>query len=254
MRITILGSGTCIPRLDRRASAVLVEIGAAKILLDIGLGTLHRLLECGITIFDLTHIFISHFHPDHTCELVPLIFAIKYPDGPNRSNPLCIFGGTGIAKLYQGLQNAYGQWIVLPENQLVIKEITASQDGMLEFDHFTVTTRPVLHRPESIAYRIQSRKGPSIVYSGDTDECDALTELAVETDLMICESAMPDGQKVPGHLTPSIAGRIAAGAGAKQLVLTHLYPPCDQVDIVKQARSTYKGPVIAAEDLMTFCL
>jgi ribonuclease BN (tRNA processing enzyme) len=59
---------------------------------------------------------------------------------------------------------------------------------------------------------------------------------------------------VPGHLTPSLAGSIASKAKAKRLVLTHLYPPCDEVDIVKQARSTYKGPIVKAEDLMTFRL
>jgi ribonuclease BN (tRNA processing enzyme) len=65
---------------------------------------------------------------------------------------------------------------------------------------------------------------------------------------------MPDGMKLPGHLTPSLAGQIAAKAGVSRLVLTHLYPPCDSVDIAKQARSTYKGTVFKAEDLMTFRL
>jgi ribonuclease BN (tRNA processing enzyme) len=55
-----------------------------------------------------------------------------------------------------------------------------------------------------------------------------------------------------GHLTPSLAGGIAQKADAKRLVLTHLYPPCDQVDIAKQAASSYKGAVIVAEDLMSF--
>ncbi len=253
MKITLLGSGTCVPRLDRSACAVLVETGRAKILLDLGSGTIHRLLEYGVTIFDLTHIFLSHFHPDHTSELAPLIFATKYPDGRRRRKQLRIAGGPGLNNFYQGLQAAYGEWIVLPEAQLMIHELDASIAGTLEFEDFVVTVRPVNHRPESLAYRIQAKNGISMVYTGDTDECDALAELAGATDLLICESAMPDRLKVPGHLTPSLAGRIATRAGAKRLVLTHLYPPCDKVDIVKQARSTYKGPVIAAEDLMTFC-
>ena len=91
-----------------------------------------------------------------------------------------------------------------------------------------------------------------MVYSGDTDECETLIELAAGTDLLICESSMPDQHKVPGHLAPSLAGAIASRAKVKRLVLTHLYPLCDEVDIVKQARSTYKGPITVAEDLMTF--
>lgn len=251
-RVTILGSGTCVPRLDRSSCAVLMETGRARILMDLGPGTMRRLLEYGVTIFDLTHICLSHFHPDHTSELVPLIFATKYPDSQARRGQLHIIGGPGLNAFYQGLQTAFGQWIVLPEDQLTIQEMTVSISESLKFDDFYVTARPVMHRPESLAFRLQTKEGISMVYSGDTDECDGLAELARGTDLLICESAMPDEQKVPGHLTPSEAGAVASRAEAKRLVLTHLYPPCDEVDIVKQARSTYNGPVIVAEDLMTF--
>jgi ribonuclease BN (tRNA processing enzyme) len=251
-KITIIGSGTCVPRLDRSACAVLMETGRSKILMDLGPGTIRRLLEYGVTIFDLTHIFLSHFHPDHTSELVPLLFATKYPDNQARKRKLNIIGAPGLKSFYQGLKAAYGQWIELPRHQMTIQEMDISIAEPLKFDDFHVTARPVNHRPESLAYRIQSVDGISMVYSGDTDECEALTELAANADVLICESAMPDQNKVPGHLTPSLAGAIASRAKAKHLVLTHLYPPCDQVDIVKQARSTYKGPVIKAEDLMTF--
>ena len=252
LRVTILGSGTCVPRLDRSASAVLVETGRSKILMDIGPGTIQRLLVYGVSIFDLTHIFLSHFHPDHTSELVPMIFATKYPDRKKRLSRLDVFGGPGLGVFYAGLQTAYGQWIMLPETQLSFHELGETPKNTLDFDEFSVSARPVNHRPESLAYRIQTKGGISVVYSGDTDECETLVALAQGTDLLICESAMPDQHKVPGHLTPSLAGSIAGRAGAKRLVLTHLYPPCDQVDIVKQAHTTYKGPVIAAEDLMTF--
>lgn len=251
VKITILGSGTCVPRLDRSSSALLVETGQAKILMDLGRGTMDRLLTCGVTIFDLTHICLSHFHPDHTSELVPLIFATKYPDSRARQHRLHLIGGPGLIAFYKGLQAAYGQWIVLPEEQLEIREINSPGTEPLIFDDFSISARSVNHGPESLAYRIQAG-GTSMVYSGDTDVCDTLPDLARETDLFVCEASMPDGNKVPGHLTPSLAGSMAAKAKAKRLVLTHLYPPCDEVDIVKQARNTYKGPIIKAEDLMTF--
>ena len=254
MKITILGSGTCVPRLDRSACAALVETDKAKILLDLGPGTIHRLLEYGVTIFDLTHVLLTHFHPDHTGELASLLFATKYPDQHKRKSRLTITAGPGLQAFYQGLRAGYGDWIVLPESQMVIRQIDAPAGETIQFADLCVTARPVNHRPESLAYRFETGDGVAMVSSGDTDECDTLVKLAEAADLLICESAMPDGQKVPGHLTPSLAGKIASRAGVKQLVLTHLYPPCDQVDIVKQARTTYKGPVIAAEDLMTFRL
>ncbi|MFZ1200995.1 MAG: MBL fold metallo-hydrolase, partial [Desulfobacterales bacterium] len=79
MTVTILGSGTCVPSLKRSSCAVLVETGTSVVLLDSGAGTMRRLLETGRTIFELSHIFYSHFHPDHSGELAPLLFATKYP-------------------------------------------------------------------------------------------------------------------------------------------------------------------------------
>jgi ribonuclease BN (tRNA processing enzyme) len=254
VKVTILGSGTCVPRLDRCASAVLIEIDSVKILIDLGPGTLHRLLQAGVTIFDLTHIFISHFHPDHTAELVPLIFATKYPDGSRRHGRLNVFGGTGFKQFYQGLQSAYGNWIVLPQEQLSLHEIDTLDGEVFHLDRVQITARPMNHRPESLGYRIQTPEGRSMVYSGDTDTCPALVDLAHQTDLFICESAFPDELRTTGHLTPSLAAGMAHAAQVKHLVLTHLYPPCDEVDIAKQAASVYKGPVTVARDLMTFVL
>lgn len=254
MKVTILGSGTCTPRLARSASAVLVQTGPATILLDIGPGAMRRMLECDVDISGLTHIFLSHFHPDHTAELVPLLFATKYSDGPPRRRTLALLGGTGLKAFYKGLQAAYGDWIVLPSPLLTVQEIDTLAGEMLTFSGFTVTARPVLHRPESLAFRITGDTGTTVVYSGDTDACDSLVDVAQGADLFICEAATPDDEKLAGHMTPSLAGRTAARAQVKKLVLTHLYAACDQVDIVKQAGRTYKGPVIAAEDLMRFTL
>ncbi|WP_054034013.1 MBL fold metallo-hydrolase [Desulfatitalea tepidiphila] len=255
MKITILGSGTCVPRLTRSASSVLVESGRAKILVDLGPGTMHRLLQYGLTIFDLTHIFLTHFHPDHTAELVPLLFATKYPDAEARTHRLTLAAGTGLKRFYQGLRAVYDHWIVLPEDQMALQEIdTLAGETIRYFEDFVLTARPVNHRPESLAYRISDPDGRSMACSGDTDVCDALVDVAREVDLFICESAMPDSHKVPGHLTPSLAGRIAGRADARHLVLTHLYPECDGQDLVKQAAGTYKGPVTVAEDLMSFVL
>jgi len=53
-----------------------------------------------------------------------------------------------------------------------------------------------------------------------------------------------------GHLTPSSAGRMAALAGAKRLVLTHFYPECLGTDIADQCRKTYDGKLILARDLL----
>ena len=102
--VTVLGSGTCVPSLERSSCSVLVETGGRKWLIDSGAGTLRRMLEAGTTIFELSHLLYSHLHPDHTADLVPLLFATKYPDGISRTKPLTIVAGRGFADFFGRLK------------------------------------------------------------------------------------------------------------------------------------------------------
>lgn len=213
---------------------------------------MRRLLEAETSIFDLTHICYTHLHPDHTGELVPLIFATKYPDIDRRKTPLTVCAGIGFDRFFNGLRLVYGDWIELPPGMMHLVELDNTGPDQIRFDEFAVNTLPVEHNPESLAFRITDDHGNAVVFSGDTDYSDNLVTLAQGADLLICESALPDNHKVSGHLTPSLAGSIATRAGVGKLVLTHFYPECEQADIRKQCRNTYSGPLVLAEDLMNF--
>lgn len=250
LRVTILGSGTCVPSLKRGSCSVLMQVGTSKLLFDSGPGTMRRLLEAHTTIFEISHIFYSHFHPDHSAELVPFVFATKYPDNRRRTTALTVAGGWGFLDFYEGLKSVYGNWIELAPQQLNLIEFDNQRSDSRQFKDFTVETAPVAHSPESIAYRITGIDGCSVVYTGDTDYCETIIDLAKDTNLLICECALPDGLRAKGHLTPSLAGDLATKAGVRQLVLTHFYPECDNENIAAQCRKTYAGPLILAEDLM----
>jgi len=250
LSVTILGSGTCVPSLKRSSCSVLMRTDDNILLFDSGTGTMRRLLEAGVEIFDVSFIFYSHFHPDHTSELVPFLFSNKYPDGSRRKKPLTLVAGNGFLKFYKNLKLVYGHWIELDTNLLNIIELDNTNYDKRRFDNFKVESIPVEHNPESIAYRITGSEGISVVYSGDTDFSDNLVMLSKDADLLICESALPDELKVKGHLTPSLAGEIAKRANVRKLVLTHFYPECDQADVEKECRKTYAGPLVLAEDLM----
>ena len=250
IKLTILGSGTCVPSLERSSCSVMMEVGDTKLLFDSGPGTMRRLLRASTTIFDVGYIFYSHFHPDHTAELVPFLFATKYPDMSQRQTVLTIVAGLGFEDFYAGLQTVYGKWIELDPGLVEIIRMDNRSVDSRRFKDFTVQSAPVEHNPESIAYRITGPGGCSVVYSGDTDYSENLIELSKDADLLICEAALPDDYRIKGHLTPSLAGDIASRAGVKKLVLTHFYPQCDQTDIEQECRKTYDGPVLLAEDLM----
>ena len=211
---------------------------------------MRRLLEVGVTIDQLSYIFFSHLHPDHTGEIVTFLFATKYPDTYRRRKPFTIVAAKGFVDFYERLKSAYGEWIELAPGLMDITELDTKERDHLDFGQFDVDTLPMDHTDKSLAYRITAPDNRSVVYSGDTDLCDNLVTLAKGVDVLICESALPDEMKVPGHLTPSLAGQIATRAGVKKLVLTHFYPECDGVDVAKECQKTYQGPLVLAEDLM----
>jgi len=249
IRITILGSGTCVPSLERGSCAMLAQTGGLNLLFDVGPGTMHRLLENDITIFDISMVFLTHFHPDHTGELASFLFSSKYTKGKQKKGPLTLFGGNGFSDFFARLKKVYGDWISPDHLEVVELDNTAIREMKIR-DSFLLTYGPTAHSPESIAYRVTGPGGRSVVYSGDTDYCESLIVLADKADLLVCESALPDELKVAGHLTPSLAGKIASRANVGKLILTHLYPECEGVDILAQCRTQWAGAAAAAQDHM----
>ncbi len=248
MRVTILGSGTCVPRLDRGASSVLVRVGDESLVFDTGPGTIRRLLEAGCAPERVSAFFYTHHHPDHTADLAPILFSAKYGRSPRA--PFLAAGGQGFRGFYERLLVAYGHWIELTEGVMEIRELSVEGPDRVEGSGWRVESLPVAHGPESVAYRVTDEGGRTLAISGDTDMCEGIVSIARNADVFLCEASLPDGLKIEGHLTPSLAGKIASEAGVKHLVLTHIYPEADAVDLVGQCRKTWSGPLTVARDLM----
>jgi ribonuclease BN (tRNA processing enzyme) len=249
MEIVILGSGTATPSLERNASGLAVQTEKLIFLVDIGPGTLRRMCEAQIDSRLVDAILITHFHPDHTSDLVAFLFASNYAFGPVREDPFYIVGPTGFKGFYASLQAVWGDWIVPKNNRLKVKEMDAETSDGLLIDEVTILSMPSPHSFPSISYRIEEA-GKSVTVSGDTDISEGLVELAMDTDVLICECSMPEESKIPGHLVPSEAGAMAEKARAQKLVLTHMYPPCEEVDVAEQASRSFLGEVLKAADLM----
>jgi ribonuclease BN (tRNA processing enzyme) len=244
--LILLGSGTGIPSLRRSSPGLMIISGHTSIMVDSGPGALRKMLEVGVTYRDVDLILYTHLHPDHTADLIPTLFTCKYGDFPREKDLLCM-GGPGFKSFFEELKKLYGTWIEPQSYQLTVKEV--SKEALFYRD-LKILTKPMAHISGSVGYRIEFKDGKSIAISGDTDYCQNIIDLGFEVDLLVLESSFPDGKKVEGHLTPSLAGRIALESGCKNLLLTHLYPICDQYDILNQCKQVYPGQIILGEDLM----
>lgn len=259
MNLTILGSGTAAPRLERNMAGYLLKIGDKKLLFDSGPGTIRQLLKLNIDLLDIDDIFYSHLHNDHINDLPAIIWSNNY--GIFRKKPLNIYGPKGfkdyfkilMAKILKPAKLIYKINVKELKKESIIEiplNSNSNKKNKIKSNLIKIKARKLKHVGECIGYRVE-HKDKVFVYSGDLGPCSSIVDLAKNADLLVLECAFPDSMPFPHHLTPSQCGEIAAKAKAKRLILTHFYPECDRVDVIKQCRNTFDGKIIKARDFLT---
>ncbi len=248
MQVTVLGSGTAIPVPARFPAGYLVELERTVAMVDCGPGTLRRLAQTAVPLTRLDAVLLTHYHTDHCADVAALLFALRAPQFAGRP-PLHLYGAPGLRRLLQKLTEAW-PWLEPRGYELRVTELVP---GAFALGDAEVVAVPIRHTAQSLGYRFTTPAG-SAAFSGDADTGDGLVELARGVDLFVCDCAMPDGQKIDGHLTPALAGEHAERAGARRLLLTHFYPACDGHDLAAGAAMHYGGEVLLAEDLLRLSL
>ena len=246
MEITVVGSGTAAPRLARRQSCVVVRSGGEMMVFDLGSGAVRGMVHAGLDPFSVNRIFFTHFHPDHTVDIVPLLFAIKYGSDEERIRPLAISGPEPFREFWRSITAVWGEWMI-GDYPTQINELPVITAEPLDLPGCTLRWAPAEHRPESIAYRLEG-DGGAFVYTGDTQYSESVVELARGAHTMLIECSFPDNSPIPGHLTPGGVARIASEAEVERVVLTHIYPTAEGLDLVAEVGRGYDGEVVLAED------
>jgi ribonuclease BN (tRNA processing enzyme) len=223
-----------------------VSQGQLRILLDCGAGALHRLAEFGLPWQQVTHVVLTHFHPDHFSELPMLVFALRHAAEPPRKDPLVILGPAGTVRLVKALAQGFGPWLLDPGFPIGVLDVRDGEPFPLNADVSLETCR-VPHTPESVAVSVTAPEG-RLVYTGDTGPSGDLARWATGCDLLLAECSLPESLAAEIHLTPSQAGDLAREAAAGRLVLTHFYPPVETSDPARTAGQRFKGPIVAARD------
>jgi ribonuclease Z len=279
-RVTLLGTGDPIPRIDRFGPATLVEVSGQELLFDVGRGVTQRLVQLDIALSALDAVFLTHFHSDHITGLPDLWMTgwIPPPFG-RRSLPFEVWGPTGTEDMLKNMEQAFilNTNIRIPDELLPPEGIEMiahefNEDGVVyEKDGVQVTAFAVDHgeliKP-SYGYRIDY-KGRAVVISGDTKFDTNLIEAAKGADLVIHEVALASEEllasseqfrRIVGHhTTPEEAGIVFAEINPKLAVYTHLVmlssaeiPEAPLDSLITRTRTNYQGPLVIGEDLMTF--
>ncbi len=254
LKLTILGAGPAAPNRDGACSGYLVQENGTAVLMDCGSGIAGRLVaHCAPN--RLHGVAISHFHPDHYFDLVPLYYLLKFgdprPDGYSALLPLHVPPG-GRAFLRQ-LGSVISDKPAMLEDIFEICEYVPGRETPI--GDLTFTFHHVQHYVPSHAMRVRGSAGTTLVFSSDVAPCPQLVEAAREADLFMCESALRDASEDEadpakrGHMSAREAGAIAREAGARRLMLTH-YRSSEWHDQHHReaASATYGGPVELARE------
>ena len=250
MVITLLGTGTGIPSPHRNPPCIFMRFSDKRAILDSGPGTLKKVLRVGVDHQNLDFIFYTHLHLDHVSEFAAILFATNIPPA-TRKKSLTVYGPIGLKDYYRKLGELYSETIYPDSYELNLEEI---ENRTIFIDDFTISTRTLKHHGGGMGYRIVTPGGKVAVYTGDTDYCQEVVELSRDADLLILECSFPDEMKAEGHLTPTAAGKIAYQSNVKKLVFVHMYPICEQYDLISPCRKEFGGEILVGEDLMEFVL
>ena len=265
----------------RWGSSFLVEIGGEWMMFDCGFAATYKMYRAGFKATDVDHLFFTHHHSDHDADY-PAFLLTRFDMSIGKENELRVYGPTLTEQLTERVMGegvgAYWHDIVARTNHPLSLWAYQDRGGVLPRrppkihardvgpgtvatgNNWEITAARVEHvQPylDSLAYRIDSDEG-SIVFSGDTRPCQALTDLATGADLLVMECIRLDREMAdedPGKYETSTigAGQTAKDAGVKKMLLVHqalqMEHPEAHTEAIGEVRSVYTGPTIWAEEM-----
>jgi ribonuclease BN (tRNA processing enzyme) len=290
--ITLGTGGGPLPRPDRAQSSNLLIVNGTLYLIDAGGGVTGRIVQSGNNFRKVGKIFITHVHSDHTAGLATLLVS----QWEQQAEPADIYGSGVAALVKGAIDyltpNAEIRWAEGKKRPMTetfrahdVEPGLVYQDANVKVTaventhfHFQPGTPPY-GKYKSYSYRFET-PDRIVFFTGDTGPSDAVVELAKGADLYVTETTSPEGvvevfkksgiwqAKTPAeqegflrhmheeHVTPEDIGKMAARAGVKAVVMTHLGPSTNSDEeyqrYVDEAKKYYGGPITLAKDLMKF--
>jgi ribonuclease BN (tRNA processing enzyme) len=249
MLLVVLGSGTSVPHSQRASAAFWLETESGSMLLDCSADAMHRMAQENLDWPNLDAIWISHLHLDHCGGLASLLFAMKHsPQTQSSRKPLRIFSCGGVERLLKAIDESNDYGLFKQPFPLEVREFAESGGNFSPFNAIRCETLKTPHTRESLAMRLTNSENKTVVYSSDTGISEELATFARGADLFVLECSFYENKPVQTHLNLVEAMRIAQMAEPRRLLLTHLYPEWDPIDLPAKAHELWPGETIAAHD------
>lgn len=261
LHVITTGTGAPLPDPKRVGPQAVVVAGDQILVFDTGPGSTRKLLLTGINVSSVNALFLTHYHSDHISDLGE--FMLQHWTGSGATEPLKIYGPTGVEEVVAGFLAAYrldrGYRIdhhgaeVMPPSGFgavaytfdlgtdLMSSKVVYEAGDVQVIAFNVDHPPVV---PAVGFRV-NYKGRSVMITGDTIYSDSLIQHAKGADLMISDalnhkmsqwtadsskeldnnlaSVTEDIQE--SHIRPEEAARVAKEAGVPVLIITHVLPP-----------------------------
>ncbi|HEX6642638.1 MAG TPA: MBL fold metallo-hydrolase [Thermoanaerobaculia bacterium] len=266
--VLLLGTGYPRPDPARAGASTVVIAGDAWFVVDAGRGATMRIAATDLQYAKMGGVFLTHLHSDHTAGL-PDLFTTSWQFG-RKTAPLELYGPKGTKKLANAMLDFFAEDIHLRRDVLekhpaagatirthIVREGVVYDDGKVKITAFAVDHRPVEH---AFGYRFEA-DGQVVVISGDTRPTDNLVKYAKGADVLVLEAYLPehfdrvDTPEVAArlkryHTSAEEAGELAARAGVRKLVLTHLIPGNADATFRERAARAFSGEIVVGTDLL----
>jgi ribonuclease BN (tRNA processing enzyme) len=238
VKLTVLGGSGAWPTAQQGCSGYVVEENNFTLLLDPGYATLPVLLA-RMPADAVDAVYVTHGHPDHCADLNPLLRARALTEPP--APVLDVWAQPGSLDAVLALDRpamlaaSYDLHDVVP-------------GATFPIGPFEVTTFDLPHWLPNVAVRLSCRAG-TIAYTGDTGPSPTLVDMARDADILVADATYVD--HVPddsaSYLSSARAmGELAAAAGVRHLVLTHLWPGTNPVEARAAAKREFTGRIDVA--------
>lgn len=266
LQVTLLGTGTPRPDIDRFGPATLIEYKNKKYLFDVGRGATIRLGQVGIAPSEIDHLFVTHLHSDHITG-----FADLWLTGWiwQRRQALEVFGPEGVENLVGQIKTAYSKDIAFRQKQTNLRDeglglnVETIREGIIfDNEEVTITAIAVEHGAveEAYAFRFDTAQN-SVLISGDTTFSNNLVKHGRNLDLLVHELAVIDPgllehnprlRKVAEyHSSLDQVEKVVEQIQPKQTVLNHLLLiGYDEISVEKDIQARFGDDVSLGHDLM----